>query len=57
MSGARQYDKEKKDRRRSVGGGSSPVIHQLSCSPNRLTGLPDMTSWISLLTIAAEDNS
>lgn len=34
-----------------------PALHQLSCSCNRITGLPDMTSWSSLLTIAAEDNS
>lgn len=33
-----------------------PVLHQLSCSSNRLTRLPDMTSWLSLLTLAAEDN-
>jgi Leucine-rich repeat (LRR) protein len=34
-----------------------PVLHQLSCSCNRLTGLPDMSSWVSLLTLAAEDNN
>lgn len=34
-----------------------PVLHQLSCSVNRLTSLPDMTDWKSLLTLAAEDNN
>jgi Leucine-rich repeat (LRR) protein len=34
-----------------------PVLHQLSCSCNRLTGLPDMSTWVSLLTLAAEDNN
>lgn len=34
-----------------------PALHQLSCSANRLSGLPDMTTWLCLLTIAAEDNS
>ncbi|KAL3427758.1 conserved leucine-rich repeat protein [Phlyctema vagabunda] len=34
-----------------------PALHQLSCSSNRLKSLPDMTTWVSLLTIAAEDNS
>jgi Leucine-rich repeat (LRR) protein len=34
-----------------------PVLHQLSCSCNRLTSLPDMSSWVSLLTLAAEDNN
>ncbi|CZR61235.1 related to receptor-like protein kinase 5 precursor [Phialocephala subalpina] len=34
-----------------------PALHQLSCSINRLTGLPDMSSWVSLLTLAAEDNN
>ena len=33
-----------------------PALHQLSCSSNRLTSLPDMNSWVSLLTLAAEDN-
>ncbi|TVY36664.1 Leucine-rich repeat-containing protein [Lachnellula occidentalis] len=36
---------------------SLPSLHQLNCSSNRIGGLPDLTSWISLLTIAAEDNS
>jgi Leucine-rich repeat (LRR) protein len=34
-----------------------PALHQLSCSSNRLSELPNMESWISLLTIAAEDNN
>ncbi|RDW66444.1 hypothetical protein BP6252_10079 [Coleophoma cylindrospora] len=34
-----------------------PALHQLSCSCNRITNLPDMTSWSSLLTIAVEDNN
>lgn len=34
-----------------------PALHQLSCSSNRLSTLPDMTSWTSLLTITAEDNN
>ncbi|KAF8867415.1 L domain-like protein [Acephala macrosclerotiorum] len=34
-----------------------PALHQLSCSINRLTGLPDMSTWVSLLTLAAEDNN
>ena len=34
-----------------------PALHQLSCSSNRLSDLPTMESWISLLTIAAEDNN
>lgn len=36
---------------------SLPSLHQLSCTSNRLTGLPNMSSWVSLLTIAAEDNN
>lgn len=36
---------------------SMPALHQLNCSSNRLISLPDMTSWVSLLTIAADDNS
>ncbi|TVY31904.1 Leucine-rich repeat-containing protein [Lachnellula subtilissima] len=36
---------------------SLPSLHQLSCSSNRIGRLPDLISWISLLTIAAEDNS
>lgn len=34
-----------------------PALHQIGCSSNRLTSLPDMTSWTSLLTLAAEDNN
>jgi Leucine-rich repeat (LRR) protein len=36
---------------------SLPSLHQLSCSSNRLTGLPDLSSWPSLRTLAAEDNN
>ncbi|PQE20973.1 leucine Rich Repeat family protein [Rutstroemia sp. NJR-2017a BBW] len=36
---------------------SLPSLHQLSCSSNRLAGLPDLSSWLSLRTLAAEDNS
>ena len=36
---------------------SLPSLHQLSCSSNRIGRLPDLITWISLLTIAAEDNS
>lgn len=34
-----------------------PSLHQLSCSANRLTCLPDISSWLSLLTLSANDNS
>ncbi|TAQ86730.1 hypothetical protein B7494_g4935 [Chlorociboria aeruginascens] len=34
-----------------------PALHQLNCSSNRLIGLPDMASWVSLLTLTAEDNN
>jgi Leucine-rich repeat (LRR) protein len=34
-----------------------PALHRLSCSSNRLSSLPNMTSWHSLLTILAEDNN
>ncbi|KAG9231720.1 hypothetical protein BJ875DRAFT_406416 [Amylocarpus encephaloides] len=34
-----------------------PSLHQLDCSSNRLTELPNLTSWERLLTIAAEDNN
>lgn len=34
-----------------------PSLHQLSCSCNRLTKLPNLESWVSLITIAAEDNN
>ena len=33
-----------------------PALHQLSCTANRLKSLPDMSSWVSLLTLSAEDN-
>lgn len=33
-----------------------PALHQLNCSSNRLKTLPNMSSWVSLLTLAAEDN-
>lgn len=36
---------------------SLPALHRLSCSSNRLSSLPDMTTWVSLLTLLAEDNS
>lgn len=36
---------------------SLPVLHALSLSMNRLQGLPDMTSWASLLTLSVDDNS
>ncbi|ESZ97478.1 hypothetical protein SBOR_2167 [Sclerotinia borealis F-4128] len=34
-----------------------PSLHQLSCSSNRIASLPDLVSWVSLRTIAAEDNN
>ncbi|KAI0017967.1 hypothetical protein F4780DRAFT_781819 [Xylariomycetidae sp. FL0641] len=34
-----------------------PSLHQLSVSTNRITALPDMTSWSSILTINADENS
>ena len=34
-----------------------PALYQLSCSMNRISNLPDMTTWTSLLTLAAEDNN
>lgn len=34
-----------------------PSLHQLSCSANRLASLPNMTTWQSLHTVSAEDNS
>lgn len=34
-----------------------PSLQQLNCSSNRLTGLPDMSSWQSLLALTAEDNN
>ena len=36
---------------------SLPALHRLSCSSNRLNSLPNMTSWVSLLTLLADDNS
>ncbi|KFA65323.1 hypothetical protein S40285_02718 [Stachybotrys chlorohalonatus IBT 40285] len=35
---------------------SMPVVHALSLSMNRLQGLPDMTSWESLLTLTVDEN-
>ncbi|KAF5023222.1 hypothetical protein F66182_4730 [Fusarium sp. NRRL 66182] len=34
-----------------------PVLHSLSLSRNRLQGLPDMTTWSSLLTLTVEENT
>ncbi|RSL91713.1 hypothetical protein CDV31_015400 [Fusarium ambrosium] len=34
-----------------------PVLHSLSLSMNRLQGLPDMTSWTSLLTLTVDENN
>ena len=34
-----------------------PVLHALSLSMNRMQGLPDMTSWGSLLTLTVDENS
>lgn len=36
---------------------SLPSVHQLNCSVNRLTLLPDMTTWKSMITFTAEDNN
>lgn len=36
---------------------SLPAMHQLNCGANRLSWLPDMTSWTSLLTLVADGNS
>jgi len=33
-----------------------PSLHQLSCSANQISSLPDLTSWTALLNIAAGDN-
>jgi len=41
----------------SSGPVNLPALHQLSCSSNRLTNLPDLSSWVSLLTLTAEDNN
>ncbi|KAI1341308.1 L domain-like protein [Xylariaceae sp. FL0016] len=34
-----------------------PALHQLTVSMNRLKELPDLSSWASILTINADDNS
>lgn len=34
-----------------------PALHQFACTANRLTELPDMSTWLSLLTLSANDNS
>lgn len=36
---------------------SLPVMHALSLSMNRLQGLPDMTTWTSLLTLTVDENN
>lgn len=36
---------------------SFPVMHALSLSMNRLQGLPDMTTWTSLLTLTVDENN
>ncbi|KAI0477128.1 L domain-like protein [Xylariaceae sp. FL0804] len=36
---------------------SMPSLHQLTVSMNRLKALPDMSSWSSILTVNADDNS
>ncbi|TGJ86569.1 hypothetical protein E0Z10_g2160 [Xylaria hypoxylon] len=36
---------------------SLPSLHQFTVSMNRLKSLPDMSSWDSILTINADDNS
>ncbi|EEY23491.1 leucine-rich repeat-containing protein [Verticillium alfalfae VaMs.102] len=36
---------------------SLPVLYQLSASMNRLKALPDVSSWSSLLTLTADENS
>ncbi|KAK2017360.1 leucine rich repeat family protein [Colletotrichum eremochloae] len=45
---------------RLVPSGSTiglPLVHQLILSMNRLQELPDVTSWTSLMTLAAEENA
>jgi Leucine-rich repeat (LRR) protein len=45
---------------RLVAPGSSlslPSLHQLSISMNRLQELPDVSTWASLLTLTADENS
>ena len=39
---------------RSIG---LPALHQLTLSMNRLQGLPDVSSWNSLVTLSADENS
>ncbi|PKS10950.1 hypothetical protein jhhlp_002709 [Lomentospora prolificans] len=39
---------------RSIG---LPALHQLTLSMNRLQGLPDVSSWTSLVTLSADENS
>jgi len=34
-----------------------PALHQLCVSMNRLQALPDISSWTSLVTVAADENS
>lgn len=36
---------------------SFPMAHAVSLSMNRLQGLPDMTSWTSLLTLTVDENN
>lgn len=36
---------------------SLPELHSLSLSMNRLQGLPDMTTWVGLLTLSLDENS
>jgi Leucine-rich repeat (LRR) protein len=36
---------------------SLPNLHQLNCSSNRIMELPNLSSWVSLLVIVAEDNN
>ncbi|KAL7787873.1 hypothetical protein V8C37DRAFT_389328 [Trichoderma ceciliae] len=36
---------------------SLPAVHTLTLSMNRLQALPDMTTWTSLLTLAADTNN
>lgn len=41
----------------SSGSLSLPSLHLLKVSANRLTHLPDVSAWTSLLTLSAADNS
>ncbi|CAI4213641.1 unnamed protein product [Parascedosporium putredinis] len=34
-----------------------PALHQITLSMNRLQGLPDVSSWTSLVTLSADENS